>query len=321
MAGTGRNVCSGIFLAASLLGAGRAKAAPEIVVAMRYLLPDRTSHAHLYLYREDGRLLRQLTADDSGQDWDPIFAPDGETIVYTREKLRRAPEFWSVRPRGGGLRRLAKAPDWYRRAPAPLYFTSLDAISSAAGDQAPRIAAPDGSVELVLRESAKDEEDFGDGPGHGQHYLLRDLKTRRETEMAKLPGFVGLYELLHLKQNAKQHFLFEGPLRLAFFGLHLNSTDGDTTFALDLTKRRLVRLSPNGAAPFPLPGQPAFLTMTYVRYVPIAGSRKTANCSYLERWDAKLNKVRYARPSAAICYGASLWRGTGKTVTIRMLGQ
>ena len=42
----------------------------------------------------------------------------------------------------------------------------------------------------------------------------------------------------------------KGLLRLAFFGLHLNSTDGDTCFALDLNGPKLVRLSPNWAVVF-----------------------------------------------------------------------
>jgi hypothetical protein len=63
----------------------RANAASEIVVAIRYLQAQGESHAHLFLYREDGTLLRQLTKEDSGQDLDPIFAPDGETIVFTRD--------------------------------------------------------------------------------------------------------------------------------------------------------------------------------------------------------------------------------------------
>jgi hypothetical protein len=46
----------------------------EIVIAIRYLQAEGTSHSHLYLYREDGKLLRQLTNDDSGQDSGPIFA-------------------------------------------------------------------------------------------------------------------------------------------------------------------------------------------------------------------------------------------------------
>jgi hypothetical protein len=53
----------------------------------------------------------------------------------------------------------------------------------------------------------------------------------------------------------------------------------------------------------------AFLTFTENRYVAIPGSKKTANCSYMEHWDEKLNKIRYAREkSAALCYGASMYR-------------
>jgi len=92
-----------------------------------------------------------------------------------------------------------------------------------------------------------------------------------------------------------------------------------------------------------LPGEAAFLTLTENRYVNIPGSSKTANCSYIERWGADIKErcydeaefpyheaehpycggepeVRYARKgSAAICYGASMYR-PGKTpavITIR----
>ena len=124
-----------------------------------------------------------------------------------------------------------------------------------------------------------------------------------------MPGFYGVYEILHDRQNSDRQFLFEGLLRVAFFGLHLNSTDGDTSFALDLNGPRFVRLSPNWAAPIPLPGEAAFLTLAENRYIPIPGATKTANCSYIEHWDAQLQKIRYARPNIpAVCYGASMYR-------------
>src|SRR5882724_12460443 len=96
----------------------------EIVIAIRYLQAEGTSHSHLYLYREDGKLLRQLTNDNSGQDVDPIFAPDGETIVLTREKPNDTREFWSIDPRGTKLKKLEAAPDWYSVAKSSPYFTS-----------------------------------------------------------------------------------------------------------------------------------------------------------------------------------------------------
>jgi hypothetical protein len=324
-----RRTCG--LLAVALLVAlpfARANAASEVVVAIRYLEVKGMSHAHLFLYREDGTLLRQLTKDESGQDLDPIFAPDGETIVFTREISENKFELWSIEPKGSGLKRLEQAPEWYSSANSSPYFawpdqgSGDDESAPAFGERSPRFRAPDGSVELVLREVKGNENDSINGPEHGKHYLLRDLKSGKEVEFAKLPGFEGAVEQLELKEKGDR-FLIAPPLRLAFFGVHLGSTDGDTNYALDLTSRRFVRLSPNWAAPVPLPGDPAFLAMAYVRYVPIPGSEKTANCSYLERWDASLKKVRYAREgAAAVCYGASIYRPgkTPATIAIRKSG-
>jgi hypothetical protein len=240
-----------------------------------------------------------------------------------REKSNNTREFWSVDSLGKTLKKLETAPDWYVAAKSSPYFTTAEPEESAFPSPSaspeesasptptpiPTYKSPDGSVELILREDPNSEDDQIDGPGHGKHYLLRDLKTGTETEFDKISGFYGVFGLLHESQDNNQHFLFDGPLRLAFFDLHLNSTNGDTVFALDLTSPRLVRLSPNWAAPIPLPGEAAFLTFAENRYVPIPGSKKTANCSYMEHWDEKLNKVRYAREKfAALCYGASMYR-------------
>src|SRR5438093_5509766 len=111
-----------LLLAAIAAIAGNAHAESELVIAIRYLHAQGTSHSHLYLYREDGKLLRQLTNDDSGQDSDPIFSPDGETIVFTREKPNDTRELWSIDPRGTKLKKLDAAPDWYtatKSSPAP----------------------------------------------------------------------------------------------------------------------------------------------------------------------------------------------------------
>ena len=62
-------IVTGIFL----LSAMSARADAEIVIAIRYLQAEGTSHSHLYLYREDGKLIRQLTNDQSGQDSGPVL--------------------------------------------------------------------------------------------------------------------------------------------------------------------------------------------------------------------------------------------------------
>lgn len=313
----------------------------EIVIAIRYLQAEGTSHAHLYLYREDGKLLRQLTNDNSGQDVDPVFADDGNTIIFTRQKPNKSPEFFSVAPRGGNEKNVAAAPEWYANTKDSPFFTNVEEPEAAEGsatpspspdappigialpdpDGAPRsYKSPDESVEIVIREDRNDPNDDGDSKAHGKHYLLRDLKSGKEIEFGKLPGFDGAYELLYDSQHKDRHFLFDGPLRLAFFGVHVESQTGDISFALDLNKPRLVALSANWAAPIPLPGDAAFLTANYERYVPIPNSSKTANCCFIERWDKALNKVRYARNgSAAISYGVSMYRPSGNphVITLR----
>lgn len=313
-----------LIVSAFLLLAIELRAASEIVVAIRYLQTEGISHSHLFLYRDDGKFLRQLTNDDSGQDVDPIFGQDGANIVFTREKTNSPLEFWSIEPLGGNLKKLDAIPDWYEQTKTSPYFTNRD-VAKAGESGSPEASAspspfgliggrrtykaPDGSVELILREDPSDPDDRLNGEKHGKHYVIRYLKTAIQADFGTLPGFVGAYEILHESQDPARQFLFEGLLRVAFFGLHLNSTDGDTTFALDLNGPRFVRLSPNWAAPIPLPGESAFLALTENRYVPIAGTTKTANCSYLEHWDAQLQKIRYARASsAAICYGASMYR-------------
>ena len=48
----------GFLFAILLFAAGVVRGDSEVVVAMRYFQQTGTSHAHLYLYREDGKLLR-----------------------------------------------------------------------------------------------------------------------------------------------------------------------------------------------------------------------------------------------------------------------
>jgi hypothetical protein len=204
----------------------------EIVLANRALQARRTSHSQLFLYREDGTFLRQLTRDNSGQMIDPIFAPDGETIVFTRE-VGDHKDCWSIEPRGVNLHQLPQAPDWCESTKDSPVFTNLEQENGSTPDRdAPSdeqktvsFRSPDDLVELVLRQTDS-EDDQVDGPGHGKHYELHDLKTGKATEFEKLPGFEGVFEILHDSLNKIQHFLIEPPLRLAFFGLHLSSTDG-----------------------------------------------------------------------------------------------
>src|SRR6266446_3806009 len=49
-----------LLVAAFMAISGGAYAESELVIAIRYLQAKGTSHSHLYLYREDGKLLRDV---------------------------------------------------------------------------------------------------------------------------------------------------------------------------------------------------------------------------------------------------------------------
>jgi Tol biopolymer transport system component len=163
--------------------------------------------------------LHQLTNNNSDQDSGPIFAPDGSVIVFTREKPDGAREFWSIAPRGTELKKLEAAPNWYAQAKSSPYFTNVEPEESTSATPSPSTAAtpvptyksPDGCVELVLREDPNDEDDQIDRPGHGKHYLLRNLQTGVETEFSKLPGFEGRLRFAARQPGQRSTF----PLRRA----------------------------------------------------------------------------------------------------------
>ena len=67
----------------------------EVVVAIRYLQIEGVSHAHLWLFDDAGKPIRQLTAAKTGQDEDPQFSPDGTEIVFMRTEKEQK-EFRSI---------------------------------------------------------------------------------------------------------------------------------------------------------------------------------------------------------------------------------
>jgi hypothetical protein len=66
-----------LVIAALAARDGSAYADSELVIAIRYLEAEATSHSYLDLYPEDGKLLRQLRNYNSRQDSAPMFSRDG----------------------------------------------------------------------------------------------------------------------------------------------------------------------------------------------------------------------------------------------------
>ena len=296
------------FLLAFLLTNGfltHLRAAPsEIVVAIRYLQQTGASHAHLFLFREDGTVLRQLTKDDSGQDRNPVFAPDGETIVFTRELPDGVKQPWSVEPRGNNLHLLDAAPDWYRQTKNSPHFAYPEDKVDAPTPTPPNATRPvfpinDLTAVVLVPTADADKENPDEWTA-----MFRE-KNGHETAVGHVSGWM-----------PRQLLCQESALQVAFIFTSLGSTDSATVYAVGPGKGEFARLARNWAAPFPLPGDAAFLTFAEERYVPFGDGSHTANCSYVDRWDAALKRVRYARKdAAAICNGASMYR-PGKTPAV-----
>ena len=167
------------------------------------------------------------------------------------------------------------------------------------------------SIEIVLDRTGDDEKDYDQGQ-LGRLFKYRDLKNGQESLIGDWPGFETIWGPLHFRGEGDQCFLIVPPLRTMFFFTHLNSTDGDTIHALDLTRRRMVRLGPNWAIPIPIPNEASFFSEMEERYRPLGNGKRTVNCSYLERWDSEFRKIRYCRDVPAIFGGACAWReGSG----------
>jgi hypothetical protein len=113
-------------------------------------------------------------------------------------------------------------------------------------------------------------------------------------------------------------FLEVPPLRAVFFTQHRGSTDGVGLFAVDLKGRRMFEMSPNGGYLYVLTGLPECACVCEQRYLPLGDGQKTVDCSYLDLWDAKMQRTRFANARPALCYGAAIFVPGEKPVSFRI---
>ena len=327
----------------------------RLAIAIRYLQIHGVSHSQIYLYRGDGKLLRQLTHDEAGQDRDPIFSSDGSEVVF-RKARNTGDEFWLVNTDGAGLRRLDRAPDWYAQAIAekPQRFDYPPFVPLPRHPDQQRLsdyvkagevvyAAPDNSVAIVLSDRLSEADPAQDW--YPKDLSLRDSQNQTDLLISKLP-FVSLEESSTRTENSMRRaagggeryetksengvgpldgvlvcngspFLFVGHLRVAFLRQHRGSTFCEGFFALDIDARRLHELIPNCGDIIPLKDRPVFFCICNERYLPLGDGKRTVNCSFLDLWAADFKRIRFSKPQVAEYYGCSVFQpGGAPAVTV-----
>ena len=342
------------------LVAAKADESPaQVVVAIRYLKEEGVSHSHLYLFNGNGSFLRPLTNDESGQDFDPVFSPDGRSVVYQRTTGKSA-EWRVVSVDGSSDRTLKAPPGWHAEAfTEPEAFDYPAFVVQSDGDERLETAAKRGDLEykaasgkfaLVLKDTREEpapadpeyfpKQAFLRVQGADGEVLVESLPVfapkRAEGEAGFWAGPLPSGKVPHEQEANEDHDVFGGgedgilvlqsspfwervPLQVAFLRQHRGSTDGQRLFALDLNSRRLFELAPNGGRIMPLPGIPWFAVMVEQRYLPFNGA--SVNCSYLDLWSADMQRIRFGEPKPAICYGASFLIGkeNGRVISLRGL--
>ena len=188
----------------------------RLAIAIRYLQIHGVSHSHIYLYRGNGKLLRQLTHDESGQDCDPIFSPDGSEVVFKRAR-NTGDEFWSIKPDGTDLRHLDQAPQWYAQtiSEKPPRF-----------DYPAFVPLPSDPSQQRLADYIKAGEVAYKAPDNSVAIVLKDRSSEADPAQDWYPK--NLYLHMHI----------------ALLRQHRGSTFCERFFALDLNTRRLYEVTP-----------------------------------------------------------------------------
>lgn len=305
----------------------------QVVVAMRYLQIEGTSHSHLYLFGRDGKLVRQLTKSDAGQDADPVFAPDGKSVLYVRVTGpgdNPVEEWRLVSVEGGNDRAVAEPPAWREAQAKPVLFFGR---GSAEGAGQSDFTSKAGEVTFSLKSgetltlkddpAKRNSEEMDWFPkiawfrGTGKEpevnlakfplFAPKRANGEKEFWAAPLPRGVVPVELLpektatdpdafpeNLLINGNSPFLEYPPLKAAFFTRHLGSTDKERLTVADLQNQKKYELAPNGGAVAILPGLPAFACVCSQLYLPL-GDGRTVDCSYLDLWEPGKEGLRRIR--------------------------
>jgi Tol biopolymer transport system component len=136
--------------------------------------PERTPPTDIYTIAADGSEVERIT--EVGDAGDPLFSPDGKTIIFTRRSFPPATgplrgELWSVSPESSALTQLTEVDDWQADSAGSfspdgsrLAFTR-GTLDPETGEQTEVIYVmkPDGSAQEQLIDRASDPAFSPDG--------------------------------------------------------------------------------------------------------------------------------------------------------------
>jgi hypothetical protein len=167
------------------------------------------------------------------------------------------------------------------------------------------VTTPDGTQEVILKSADNFKHILGSqfDADCFNALTIRDVANGQEKRVPTGGDAEDNYCDLATRMNSP--FLIVPGLRVAFYWQWQGSTAGPRLGALDLTNARAVFLSENPAVPIPHGTRAGFFCVCGERYQPLGKTGKTVNCVYLDWWDAKLQRSRFAK-AIALFGGASV---------------
>jgi hypothetical protein len=284
----------------------------EIAISIRYFKVEGTSHYHLFLYSDAGKVIRQLTAPEDAQDTAPMFSADGREIYFTRQQ-RGKKQVFSILPSGARLRATEKAPVGYPPQTADQAYEQTgggdnDSLWQTRGEDLV-MQTPDGKQEVILKSG----DNFKHSDPSFESICFKALTIRnpaggRERRISTAGDAAENY--CDLATRMKSPFLIAPGLRMLFYWQWQGSTAGPRMGALDLGNERCAFLSQNPAIVIPHGTRAGFFCVCQDRYEPLGSTGHTVNCLYLDWWDAKLQRTRFAK--AISLFGGASVRVTGQ---------
>jgi hypothetical protein len=292
-----------LFYAVSILRADETL----IVASIRPYQLVGASNIHLYLYGLDGTLKKQLTNTIGCNDVNPSFSYDGKSISFTRQstlaKTASDAGLYQLDLATGSLTR-AKEDDSYFNVPVDLLDYSF-AVPTDSWNVAEKndCLSPDGIYRITLKPMPAPDRNVNPPMQH-----LLSVRGQPAVDVATLSGFPAdiAKDYYGLEQLNGTPFVTASGYVAVFLVHHLDSTDGDQIWGLDLSSLHWTKMSQNGGEIYHPPGAPGVFFACASLYEPLGKSGKTVNCCYLEWWDNHF-KVTKLTPPLSVFYSAAVF--------------